>query len=142
MSTIKIRYRGKLIGNQWTYDHPKIVELPIPFISRSMKVGEVVCDPVGEFPEDDGLRLLKMSGDGPFVEEKEEDLSTKKEKSQPPAILSTRPTFEMPKAKKRKGNPNWIKGMKRSTSPKSAAAKSTSPATDAGQGAIEDGGSV
>lgn len=132
MSTIKIRYRGKLVGKQWVYDRPKVVELPIPFIAKSMKTGEVICDPVGEFPEDDGLRLLKMSGpDGPFVEE----IISRETKPEPKAEVSA------PIVKKRMGNPNWIKGMKRSTSPKPAAAKSTSPATDAGQG-VEDGGSI
>lgn len=65
--TIKIRYRGKLIGNNWVYDHAKVVDLPIPFISKSEKEGEVICAPIGEFPYEYGKKLLELSGaDGPF----------------------------------------------------------------------------
>jgi hypothetical protein len=65
---IRIKYRGKLMGQMgYIYDHPKTVELPIPFVSRSEKTGEVVCAPIGEFPWQDGRKLLDMSGkDGPF----------------------------------------------------------------------------
>jgi len=38
---------------------PKIVELPIPLLSKSEKTGEVVCDPVGLFSKDDAEKLLK-----------------------------------------------------------------------------------
>ena len=73
---IKIRYRGKFIGGKWMYSVPRTVELPIPFISRSEKQGEVLCNPVGVFPYADGMRLLDMSGaDGPFVLEKEEGVA-------------------------------------------------------------------
>lgn len=64
---VRIRYRGKLIGDKWVYDHPKIVELPIPYVSRSEKTDEITCDPIGEFPWQDGRKLLDLSGkDGPF----------------------------------------------------------------------------
>jgi len=39
----------------------------VPFIAKSDKAGEVVCDPVGTFPEEDAERLLEISGeDGLF----------------------------------------------------------------------------
>jgi len=60
--TIRIRYLGHRL--------PKFVDLPIPFVSNSEKVGQVKCDPVGEFPIDDGERLLEISGEqGLFVVE-------------------------------------------------------------------------
>lgn len=69
---LKIRYRGKLMGSKWLYSAPRVVELPIPFISRSEKQGEVICRPYGIFPYADGKRLLEMSGEnGPFVLEEE-----------------------------------------------------------------------
>lgn len=69
---IKIRYRGKQYGGKWIYQAPKTVELPIPYISRSEKVGEVLCNPCGVFPYADGIKLLELSGkDGPFVIEEE-----------------------------------------------------------------------
>jgi len=69
---LKIRYRGKLIGNQWVYDKPKVVELPVPFLSRSEKEGEVVCDPIGVFDYETGKKLLEKAGkDGAFVLEEE-----------------------------------------------------------------------
>lgn len=53
-----------------------VVELPIPFVSRCEKRGEVVCDPIGEFSEEDAAALLDLSGaDGLFRlvdEEKQE----------------------------------------------------------------------
>lgn len=65
---LKIRYRGKLFGSQWIYSTPRTVPLPIPYISHSEKVGEVLCNPVGVFPYADGIKLLELSGeDGPFV---------------------------------------------------------------------------
>lgn len=65
-----IRYRGKLHGTQWIYHAPKTVELPIPFIARSEKIGEVLCDPCGTFSYEDGMKLIG-NGDGPFILEKE-----------------------------------------------------------------------
>jgi hypothetical protein len=64
---IRIKYKGKLVGDQWMYEHPKTVELPIPFVSKSEKIGEVTCDPIGEFPWQEGRKLLDLSGqNGPF----------------------------------------------------------------------------
>jgi len=72
VAEIKIRYRGQFIGGKWVYTNPKIVELPIPFISRSEKSGEVICAPVGTFDYDSGMKLLELSGsNGPFVLESE-----------------------------------------------------------------------
>lgn len=52
------------------YTGPKrkiTVELPIPFVSRCEKRGEVVCDPIGEFSEEDAAALLDLPGaDGLF----------------------------------------------------------------------------
>lgn len=53
METIRIEYIGK---------GPKRICLPIPFVSMSEKTGEVICNPVGEFPYEDGMRLLALSG--------------------------------------------------------------------------------
>ena len=65
---LKIRYRGKLHSGQWIYQAPKNVELPIPFVSRSDKIGEVLCNPCGVFSYADGTKLLELSGEnGPFV---------------------------------------------------------------------------
>ena len=67
MKTIKIKYLGERL--------PKRVMLPIPFESKCLQTGEVICDPIGEFPEEDGMRLLQISGkNGLFqlVEETEE----------------------------------------------------------------------
>jgi hypothetical protein len=69
---LKIRYRGKLIGKVWSYDKPKIVELPVPFVAKSEKTGEVACDPIGIFEYENGKALLEKSGpDGCFVLEEE-----------------------------------------------------------------------
>ena len=57
--TIKIRYLGRT---------PKIVDLPIPFLAKCEHAGQVVCDPVGVFPREDGERLLEISGpEGLFI---------------------------------------------------------------------------
>lgn len=70
---IKIRYRGSFIGGKWVYSKPRIVETPIPYISKSEKTGEVICAPVGTFEYADGRKLLELSGpDGPFVLEEDE----------------------------------------------------------------------
>ena len=58
MKTIKIKYLGQ---------GAKTVELPVPFVSKCEKTGQVICNPVGEFPFEDGQRLLEISGeDGLF----------------------------------------------------------------------------
>lgn len=55
---LKIEYKGKT---------PRIIELPVPLISKREKTGEVICDPIGVFPYVDGHNLLKLQGkDGPF----------------------------------------------------------------------------
>lgn len=41
---------------------PKTVELPLPFISKCEKTGEVVCNPIGEFTEEDGRFLIGLGG--------------------------------------------------------------------------------
>ena len=65
--TIKIRFRGKQAGGQWFYKTPRIVELPVPYLSKAEKIGEVLCDPVGEFPYEQGMKLLEICGEnGPF----------------------------------------------------------------------------
>ena len=51
--TMKIRWLGK---------GEKKVELPIPYVSKSEKTGEVLCNPIGEFPIEDGKRLLEIPG--------------------------------------------------------------------------------
>lgn len=58
LEKIKIKFLGKT---------PKRVELPIPFVQKCEKTGEVICDPIGEFSYEDGIRLLEISGkDGLF----------------------------------------------------------------------------
>jgi hypothetical protein len=53
--TIEIRWKGKRL--------PKVVDLPVPFISYSEGWGQqVICDPVGEFPYEQGKNLLKIEG--------------------------------------------------------------------------------
>lgn len=53
---------GKTIEIEFLGRCPKVVELPVPFVSKCRKTGEVVCDPIGVFPEADGEALLKISG--------------------------------------------------------------------------------
>lgn len=50
---MKIKYLGRT---------PKTVELPIPFEFKSEQKGKVICDPVGEFTEEDGQKLLEIGG--------------------------------------------------------------------------------
>ena len=52
-----IAYRIKWLGRG-----SKKVELPIPFVQKCEKTGEVICDPVGEFPYEDGMKLLEVGG--------------------------------------------------------------------------------
>lgn len=49
MSTVRLRWRGA--GR-------KVVPLPCPLLSLSEQTGVVVCDPIGEFPEDAARHLL------------------------------------------------------------------------------------
>lgn len=39
----------------------KVVDLPIPFISKSESHGQVVCDPIGEFEWEDAQKLLAIA---------------------------------------------------------------------------------
>ena len=50
---------------------PKVVSLPLPFISKCEKTGEVVCNPVGEFTQEDGEFLIALKG--MFVEFEQAD---------------------------------------------------------------------
>lgn len=52
----------KALRIKWNGKTPRTFSLPIPFISHSDKTGEVRCDPIGEFPPEDGQRLLEMEG--------------------------------------------------------------------------------
>jgi len=54
ITAMKLKYLGKT---------PRTFELPVPFISKSDKEGEVVCDPIGEFPAKDGKFLLSLGSD-------------------------------------------------------------------------------
>lgn len=56
IKAIRIRYTGRLINGQ------KIIELPVPFVSKCEKTGEVVCNPVGEFDPENGQKLLDIGG--------------------------------------------------------------------------------
>ena len=51
-----------MVHLKWLGKRPKTVELPIPFLSRSEKTGEVICDPIGEFSDEDAERLMQLSG--------------------------------------------------------------------------------
>lgn len=56
---IQITYTGARL--------PKHVQLPVPFDSRCLQRGEVICNPIGTFPIEDGEALLALSGpDGLF----------------------------------------------------------------------------
>ena len=39
----------------------KVVDLPIPFISKCEGRGQVICNPIGEFEWDDGVALLAIA---------------------------------------------------------------------------------
>lgn len=51
---MKIKYLGSRL--------PKVVHLPLPFISKCEQTGEVVCNPVGEFTQEDGEFLIALKG--------------------------------------------------------------------------------
>src|SRR3990167_5099728 len=52
----------KSLRIKWNGRTPRTFSLPIPFISHSEKTGEVLCDPIGNFPPEDGQRLLDLEG--------------------------------------------------------------------------------
>lgn len=52
-ATIKVRWLG---------EGSRTVQLPCPLISKSEIAGQVVCNPIGEFPEADGLYLIGLGG--------------------------------------------------------------------------------
>ena len=52
----------KALRIKWFGKTPRMFPLPIPFVSKSEKIGEVLCDPIGEFPPEDGQRLLDIPG--------------------------------------------------------------------------------
>lgn len=54
MNTVSIRYLGARL--------PKVVDLPVGLSALSERTGEVVCNPVGEFPADQAQRLLAIPG--------------------------------------------------------------------------------
>ena len=47
---------------KWLGKGAKIVELPIPFVSKCEKTGQVICNPIGEFDVANGERLLAIPG--------------------------------------------------------------------------------
>ena len=55
--TMKLKYIGPAKKGG------KIVDLPIPFISKSEGRGQVICNPIGEFEWDDGVALLEIAPD-------------------------------------------------------------------------------
>lgn len=58
--TIKLRWKGQKL--------PKVVDLPVPFIALSDRAGQVICNPIGEFPYEDGMKLLEICGPDGFFE--------------------------------------------------------------------------
>lgn len=81
---MKIEYKGNT---------PKIVDLPIPFMFKSERTGQVICDPIGDFSEADGQALLNISGpDGLFV-------LANGEKSKPVSSVSDYPVSSRPRMK-------------------------------------------
>ena len=88
---IKIEFLGKT---------PKKIELPIPFVSKSAKTGEVTCNPVGEFPRKDGEALLSISGPNGLFRLVDGDLvyETKTTVSEPmlvPTVEVTEPVINL-----------------------------------------------
>lgn len=47
---------------KWLGKGTKKVELPIPFVQKCEKTGEVICDPIGQFDFENGMRLLAVPG--------------------------------------------------------------------------------
>ena len=52
----------KALRIKWNGKTPRTFSLPIPYLSHSDKTGEVVCNPIGDFPPEDGQRLLDLEG--------------------------------------------------------------------------------
>lgn len=76
METVRIRYTGMR--------SKKVVELPIPFTAKSEKIGEVICDPIGEFTPEDAEKLLSVAGaSGTFEVVDEEEEGKAKEEDAP-----------------------------------------------------------
>ena len=84
MSTMKIRWLGT--------KRPKIVDLPIGLSAIGEKYGEVLCDPVGEFPIAEARKLLALPGAAALYMPEDEYQKTKKtptaktEPEEPPAV--------------------------------------------------------
>lgn len=47
---------------RWLGEGSRVVETPVPLLSKSEKTGEVVCDPIGEFSDEDGTALIEIGG--------------------------------------------------------------------------------
>lgn len=63
-NTVQIRW----IGPKKT----RIVDLPVGLVASGEKYGEVLCNPVGEFPADEARALLALPGaNGAFILESE-----------------------------------------------------------------------
>lgn len=97
VAELKIRYRGQLVGGNWVYSIPKVVELPIPFISKSGKIGEVICNPIGSFDYENGSKLLELSGkDGPFVLEDEPRPELAEIEHEPAQVIAQASALRLP----------------------------------------------
>jgi len=77
---------------KWLGKGTKVVELPIPFESKSAKIGEVICDPVGEFTVEWGEKLLEVVGEGGMFElvDKEPPKVATKVESEPLPVTSSK----------------------------------------------------
>ena len=72
---LKLKYLGSKI--------PRTFKLPIPFLSKSDDRGQVVCDPIGEFPVEDGRFLLGLGTDQfELIEEVDDGLTEEDAKQQ------------------------------------------------------------
>lgn len=66
----------KVLRIEYLGEGSKVVELPVPFRSLKEKTGEVLCDPIGSFPLEDGNRLLEMGSLFRLIETIYEPLGT------------------------------------------------------------------
>jgi hypothetical protein len=89
MKTVQIRY----LGNK----KPKIVDLPIGLSANSEQTGQVVCDPVGEFPADQARALLAVPGASKLYV-----LESEFQRSQKPPAANKPPAGKVKKAAKGK----------------------------------------